>query len=146
MSRHGSAAICIQTWELRAPQPGRPHRRLRGLTPVIWRAERLVKTFQSPVCYSKICMLTFLLARNICICHRLLNEPHLSTTDHSYPSIIKTNILKISYVSASLHLQFYLVSIFYSTPSLFFFGIDSPIKWVKIHFPHILNGKLQNIM
>lgn len=81
----------------------------------------LVKTFQAPICYSKICMLTFPLARNICIYHPLLNEPHLSTIDHSYPSIIKTNILQISYVSASLHLQFCLVSIFYSIPSLIFF-------------------------
>lgn len=42
----------------------------------------------------------------------LTNEPHLSTIDHPYPSIIKTNILQISYVSASLNLQFCLVSIF----------------------------------
>lgn len=76
------------------------------------------KPSSSPICYGKICMLTFLLARNICIYHPLLNEPHLSTIDHSYPSIIKTNILQISYVSASLHLQFCLVSIFYSTSSL----------------------------
>ena len=77
------------------------------------KSQKLVRTSQSPLCYSKIRMLTFLLARNICIYHPLLNEPHLSTIDHSYPSIIKTNILKISYVSASLHLQFYLLCIFY---------------------------------
>lgn len=84
-----------------------------------------VKTFQS-ICYGETCMLTFLLARNICIYHALLNEPHLSTTDHSYPSAIKINILQISYVSASLHLQFYLVSIFYSTPSLIFLELTVP--------------------
>lgn len=83
------------------------------------KSQKLVRTSQAPLCYSKICMPTFLLARNICIYHPLLNEPHLSTRDHSYPSIIKTNILKISYVSASLHLQFYLLCIFYGNPFLF---------------------------
>lgn len=113
---------------------------------LIWRAASWFKTFPSPICYGTICRLTFLSARNICIFHPVLNEPHLSTIDHSYPSIIKTNILQISYISASLHLQFCLVSIFYSTPSLIFLRIDSPIKWVEIHFPHILNGNLQNMM
>lgn len=44
------------------------------------------------------------LARSVCIYHPLLNEPHLSTTDHHYPSIIKTNILQISYFPALLKL------------------------------------------
>lgn len=78
-----------------------------------------------PTCDGEICMLTFLLARNICIYHPLLNEPHLSTIDHSYPSIIKTNILQISNVSATLHLQFCLVPIFYSTSSLIFWNWQS---------------------
>lgn len=115
MSGYGSAPLCRRTRELQAPQPVRPQGRLHGLTQVIG---KLVRTFQSPICYREICMLTFLLARNICIYHPLHNEPHLSTTDHSYPSIIKTNILKISSVSASFHLQFCRVSLFYTTPSL----------------------------
>lgn len=51
-----------------------------------------------------ICVPTSLLTRSIGIHHPLLNEPHLSTTDHRYPSIIKTNILQISYVPALLSL------------------------------------------
>lgn len=57
-------------------------------------------------------MLTSLLAKGICVYHPLLNEPHLPTIDHGYPPIIKTNILQISYASASLHLRFCLVPIF----------------------------------
>lgn len=98
----------------RGPQP-----RLQGLAQAIPWSCKLSQNIQS-ACYGQV-MLTFLLAMDICIYHPLLNEPHLSTIVHSYPSIIKTNILQISYVSASLHLRFCLVPIFNSSPSLIFF-------------------------
>lgn len=98
------------------------------------KSQKLVRTSQSPLCYSKIRMPTLLLARNICIYHPLLNEPHLSTTDHSYPSIIKTNILKISYVSASLPLQFYLLCIFYGN-SFFLLNWQFHKMWLKFLSP-----------
>lgn len=59
----------------------------------------------------------FLLIRNVCIYHPLLNELHLSTLDHHYPSIIKTNILQISYVPALPSLGLATVY-FYSIPSV----------------------------
>lgn len=104
-SRCGSAASCTQPGQRTAakapgPRTGQP------------RSCKPSQDTQSSACYGKTCMLTFLLAKDICIYHPLLNEPHLSTIDHSYPSIIKTNILQISYVSASLHLRFCLVPIF----------------------------------
>lgn len=89
----------------------------------------------------------FLLIRSVCIYHPLLNELHLSTIDHHYPSIIKTNILQISYVPAfeasglaSLFLQHS-----HSPPLTFQELIDSPTEWAEIHFPHMLNGNLQNV-
>lgn len=126
---------CVQVWfcdylqtdlGVACAQPGGPQGRLHSLTQLIRRAASCFTILPSPICYHTICMLTFLSARNICIFHPLLNEPHLSSIDHSYPSIIKTNILQISYVSASLHLQFCLVSIFYSNPSLIFLELTVP--------------------
>lgn len=65
-----------------------------------------------PSVKAQTCVRTQPFPGSTCICHPFLNEPHLSTIDHSYHSIIKTNILQISYVPAFPHVQFYLCLFF----------------------------------
>lgn len=118
-------------WGCRQADPGGAHAQPGGTTekapePQAAHLQSCKLVRNLPIPNSLWHNLTFLSARNICIFHPLLNEPHLSTIDHSYPSIIKTNILQISYVSASLRLQFCPVPIFYSTPSLIILELTVP--------------------
>lgn len=96
----------------------------------------------------RFCVQMFLLIRSVSIYHPLLNELHSSTIDHHYPSIIKTNILQISYVPA-LHSLWLGHSLFlqhsHSPPLTFKELIDSLTEWAEIHFPHMLNGNLQTV-
>lgn len=96
----------------------------------------------------RFCVQMFLLIRSVCIYHPSLNELHLSTIDHHYPSIIKTNILQISYVLALRSFWLghsLLLQPSHSPPLTFKELIDSPTEWAEIHFPHMLNGNFQNV-
>lgn len=73
------------------------------------------------ICHSKNCVLTFLLARNICIYQPLLNEPHSSTIDHSIPLLSKPISCKSVMFQPFLvsnFVQFFMVLL--HTPSLIF--------------------------
>lgn len=68
----------------------------------------------------------------VCAPSSLLKEPHLST--YRPVILLLSNPISCTSVRVQPDFHFCLLPIFYRTPSLIVFGIDSPTKWVEIHF------------
>lgn len=103
-----------------------------------WRAKSWSEPSKSlPFIFGKIRMPTFLLARNICIYHPLLNKL-ISSTSQTIVILLSANIHN-SYLFSLSSLN--LSTVYFLWEFIFSFKTDNSIKWVKIPFPQILNGK-----